>query len=81
MDHYEAAGSPELADEFYAELFALIKKAAQLPGRFRIIERDIRRANLKRFPYHFLFRVLPDHVRILVVRHHRREPTLGMERR
>jgi hypothetical protein len=39
IDRYEAAGGRELADEFYAELFATIKQAAHSPGRFRIIER------------------------------------------
>jgi len=41
---------------------------------------ELRRANLKRFPYHFLFRVVGDCVRILVVRHHRRHPEYGVER-
>jgi hypothetical protein len=36
---------------------------------------------LQRFPYHFLFRVVGDVVRILVVRHHRRRPTLAVRRR
>jgi hypothetical protein len=37
--------------------------------------------NLHRFPYHFLFRVVGHDVRILVVRHHRRHPSLGIRRR
>src|SRR5271166_1435565 len=41
-----------------------------------IRERDIRRANLRRFPYHFLFRGVGHEVRILVVRHHHRFPSL-----
>jgi hypothetical protein len=36
--------------------------------------------NLQRFPYHFLFRIAGDVVRILVVRHHRRRPTVGIRR-
>jgi plasmid stabilization system protein ParE len=81
MDHYEAAAGPHLADEFYSELFSLIRKASQQPGRFRAIEGDLRRANLRRFPYHFLFRVVGDDLRVLVVRHHRRHPSLGLKRR
>ncbi len=81
MDRYEGTAVPHLANEFYNELFLLIRKAAQNPGRFRIIERDLRRANLKRFPYHFLFRVVGDSIRVLVIRHHRRHPTFGLERR
>jgi len=35
----------------------------------------------KVFPYHFLFRIVGDVVRILVVRHHGRRPTVGIRRR
>ena len=38
------------------------------------------RANLKRFPYHFLFKELPDGIRVMLVRHHRRHPDFGVER-
>ena len=81
MEYYEQVASVDLADEFYAELQQLIREAGKRPESFPIRERDIRRANLRRFPYHFLFRVTTDTVRILVVRHHRREPSLGTGRR
>jgi len=81
MEYYEQVASAELADEFYAELRQLMRGVAKRPESFPIRERDIRRANLRRFPYHFLFRMTSDAVRILVVRHHRREPSLGTERR
>jgi plasmid stabilization system protein ParE len=81
MEYYEQVGNANLADEFYAELQRLIREAAKRPESFPIRERDIRRANLRRFPYHFLFRMTSEAVRILVVRHHRREPSLGTGRR
>jgi plasmid stabilization system protein ParE len=81
MEYYEQVGNKDLADEFYAELQRLIREAAKRPESFPVRERDIRRANLQRFPYHFLFRMTSDVVRILVVRHHKREPALGTERR
>ena len=80
MDYYEGAGHPELAQAFYGELRGFMLEAAQRPGRYHCIKADLRRANLKRFPYHFLFRVVGDCVRILVVRHHRRHPDYGLER-
>ncbi len=55
--------------------------AAQRPDRYHLFKGDLRRANLKRFPYHFLYRVVGDCVRILVVRHHRRDPGYGLERK
>jgi plasmid stabilization system protein ParE len=81
MRYYEEAATTQLADEFYAELRHLMSEAAARPESFAVRERDIRRVNLHRFPYHFLFRVLGDAVRILVVRHHSRHPSLGARRR
>ena len=80
MEYYERVATPELADEFYRELRYFIQKAFETPQTFAIRERDIRRVNLRRFPYHFLFRLTENSVRILVVRHHGRHPTFGSER-
>lgn len=33
------------------------------------------------FPYHFLFRIVGDDVRVLTIRHHRRHLSLGVRRR
>jgi len=63
MEYYEQVASADLAEEFYAELQQLTHEAAKRPESFPIRERDIRRANLRRFPYHFLFRMTSDAVR------------------
>ena len=81
MEYYERIASRELADDFYAELRSFMLAAAARPESFSIRERDLRRVNLRRFPYHFLFRIVGDVVRVLVVRHHRRHPSLGIHRR
>ena len=49
------------------------------PDRYHFFKADLRRVNLKRFPYHFRYRVVGDCVRVLVVRHPRREPDYGLE--
>ena len=81
MGYYERVATPELADDFYREFRLFVEEAVGRPESFALRERDIRRANLRRFPYHFLFRVVGDAVRILVVRHHRRRPSFGVRRR
>ena len=81
VDYYKRAGGTDLADDFYSELRSFFDKAANSPEGYAIKERDIRRVNLERFPFHFLYRLVDDRVRILVVRHHRRRPSLGMHRR
>jgi hypothetical protein len=52
MGYYERVATPGLAEEFYNELRYFMTKAADKPESFSIRERDIRRANLRRFPYH-----------------------------
>jgi plasmid stabilization system protein ParE len=81
MEYYERVATRELAAEFYSELRYYMQQAAERPESFAIRERDLRRVNLQRFPYHFLFRIVGDVVRVLVVRHHRRRPTVGVRRR
>jgi plasmid stabilization system protein ParE len=79
LKRYDAV-SPRLGDEFWDELTARIKATAENPGRSHPTAHDLRRVNLRRFPYHFLFRVLPDRIRITVVRHHQRHPSVGLGR-
>jgi len=81
MAYYEEVATTELANEFYAELRHFMTEAATRPESCAVRERDIRRVNLHRFPYHFLFRIVGDAVRILVIRHHSRHPSLGAGRR
>jgi plasmid stabilization system protein ParE len=81
MAYYEETATSELANEFYAELRHFMRRAAMQPESFAIREYDIRRVNLSRFPYHFLFRTVGDAVRILVVHHHSRHPSVGTGRR
>ena len=81
MEYYERVATPELADEFYQELRQAMDDSANRPESYSIRLRALRRVNLTRFPYHFLFRIAGDTVRILVVRHHRRDPSFGINRR
>jgi plasmid stabilization system protein ParE len=81
LDYYRQVGGEQLEIDFYRELQSSMQDALSRPELFAIRERDIRRVNLSRFPYHFLFRITSDTVRVLVVRHHRRHPSFGMRRR
>ncbi|MGB0578732.1 MAG: type II toxin-antitoxin system RelE/ParE family toxin [Limisphaerales bacterium] len=80
MDYYEEVSGTELANEFHYELIAAFHRAAETPTRFHPVTDTLRRVNLKRFTYHFLFSELSDRIRILVFRHHRRDPEHGMDR-
>lgn len=78
--HYGRARAG-LGAEFRAEIDAVIERIARNPTQFPVVEAQIRRCIVHRFPYSVLFRcVSNDCVRILVIRHHRRDPRFGLER-
>lgn len=79
LQRYDSV-SQRLGQDFKAELRRVIAAAAAKPGRFLLVKPGFRRANLKRFPYHFIYRELADGIRVTLVRHHRRHPDVGMER-
>ena len=79
LDYYDEVGGSGLGDAFFDEFMAYVALALENPNRFHPIEGDLRRANLERFPYHFLYRIHGDTVRILVVRHNHRDPNYGLK--
>ena len=79
IEYYEGISSP-LADRFWEELTSAILYAQKYPERHHLDASGRRRSNLKRFPYHFLFRIFDSHIRITVVRHHSRDPHFGSKR-
>lgn len=79
-DFYEER-VPGLGREFIDEFERQVLKIAANPGRYMILERDVRRALMKRFPYLIYFRQpKPDVIRITVVKHGRRHPAYGRQR-
>ena len=80
LRHYDDIND-RLGDEFWEELSSFIAKAAANPHRFHFETPGRRRVNLKRFPYHFLFREIAGGIRVTVVRHHKQHPERGRERR
>jgi len=80
LRYYYQAASTRIADEFRVELNAKIVQAAENPFRFPPANRGFRRVNLTRFPYHFLYEVSNDRLRVMIVRHHKRHPNFGLDR-
>ena len=79
LRHYDQI-SYQLGDAFWEELMTLIETADRSPRRFHSVDKGRRRVNLRRFPYHFLYRITNDGIRIVVVRHHSRDPQHGSGR-
>jgi len=81
LRYYDEEGGSSLGDRFYAELNGKLAEVEKAPAKFPPISGVIRRANLQKFPYHILFKISRESVRILVIRHHRRHPQLGLTRK
>ena len=80
LDHYEAI-SGRVGDDFWVELTEAFDCAPRLPERHHFDSSGRRRSNLKRFPYHFLFRTSDAQIKVTVVRHNSRQPTYGIRRK
>jgi plasmid stabilization system protein ParE len=64
-------------DEFDEQIL----KIAESPLLWCVVEEDIRRALMQRFPYAIYFRLVQtDVVRVMVVKHQRRHPDYGLDR-
>ena len=80
LDHYAAILS-DLGDSFWEELTEVIDYARDHPERHHFDRTGRRRSNLKRFPIHILFRILPGMIRVTAVRHAKQDPGYGSARR
>ena len=79
LDYYEGA-SIQLSDDFWEELNAAFEYARRFPTRQHYDPSGRRRVNLKRFPYHFLFKISETQIKVTVVKHNSRHPGYGTRR-
>jgi plasmid stabilization system protein ParE len=80
--YLEEAGL-ELADRFYDGFMQTVVKAVSNPRHYHPIEegQNVRRATVKGFPYHFLYRETSFGIRVLVLRHDKRHWSFGLRRK
>lgn len=69
-----------LGNQFFDAVDEAVAVISAAPERWRVIEDDVRRYLMPRFPYAIYYRVFPDHIRILAFKHHRRHPDYWRER-
>jgi len=65
---------PSLGEEFALEVFAAITSILSYPNAWPVLEADIRRCLVHRFPYGILYSVESDRVHVLAVMHLHRRP-------
>jgi plasmid stabilization system protein ParE len=73
-DWYDAQ-EPDLGAEFIEEIDATLARVAQLPGGYALVEDDVRRALVRRFPYGVFFVDDGDSIAVLAVFHLAMSPT------
>lgn len=78
--YYEAEGGPKLAKRFVDDVEATVQGIQMNPLRHHFGTSGLRRAQLRTFPYHVLYKVDDNGVRVLVLRHDRRRPSYGLGR-
>ncbi|MEK7270827.1 MAG: type II toxin-antitoxin system RelE/ParE family toxin [Planctomycetota bacterium] len=72
---------PGLGWEFIDEFERQALRIASTPLHWMVVNGDVRRCLMKRFPYIIYFRqVGPERIRITVVKHARRHPRFGRNR-
>ena len=72
---YYAEARPSLGEAFVSAVEHACNRVAAQPLLGALIADDnIRRAQVARFPYSIIYRVLSDRVRVLAIVHHRRNP-------
>jgi toxin ParE1/3/4 len=72
--------SATLADDFFDEFSGGVAKVRANPGVCHFDACGLRRCNLERFPYHFLYDLRQGYVRVWVLRHEKRKPEFGTGR-
>jgi plasmid stabilization system protein ParE len=73
--------SAALGGEFDHEVRFVLSQLIGSPLRFHLVDQGVRRANLRRFPYHILYEVQAEKLRVMHIRHNRRHPDYGMGRK
>jgi len=70
-----------LGKEFVEAVDRAIAVIVEDPQCWRIVRADVRRYVMPRFPFAIYYRLLEDHLRILTIKHHKRHPNYGQDRR
>lgn len=76
-----AGREDHLGDEYFQEVESVLARIADNPQAFQLASRGRRKAHLKRFPYTIFYRIHPDRVRVLSIRHDKRHPNYGEGRK
>lgn len=77
--YYEAQASG-LGEDFLNKIESAVQDISQQPDRWPIVQLDVRRRLVHRFPYAVLFRITKNEILILAVAHLHRRPDYWLGR-
>lgn len=83
LAHYAEAGGPHLAIRFETDFRNCVAAIKAAPTAFAHYHQSpvFRRVRLKHFPFIILYREIPAGLRVTLLKHERRHPLHGLERR
>lgn len=79
IDYYEEC-EPGLGYDFSTEVFAGIQNVVNYPTAWPVMEEDVRRCLINRFPYGILYSIERGDIFILAIMHLRRHPDYWKKR-
>ena len=81
LDYYKRAAGVKVAENFINQIESKVAEIVRSPESYQIVTKDLRCANLDRFPYQIIYRIESESmIRILLVRHHKQHPDFGLNR-
>ena len=80
IDYYEGI-EPYLGYDFALEVHLAIQRAVEFPEAWPVLEGDIRRSLVKRFPYGILYSAEQDGIFVVAVMNLYREPGYWKQRK
>lgn len=66
--------SPRAADAFEREVARAVERIGEAPTTYPVVDGDLRRYLLERFPYALFYAIGPATVRVVAVAHQHRRP-------
>ena len=78
---YLKEAGAEVAEDFIDRLEAKLVRVKTNPEMYRVFAKDLRSAELDRYPYSIIDRIVSKTlIRLTTVRHHKQHPDFGLRR-
>ena len=81
LDYFTKKAGANVADDFIDQLESKVEKIKLNPEGYRVVAKGLRCANLDRFPYQIVYKIVSKTlIRVTSVRHHKQHPDFGLRR-